>query len=52
MAVNFFEGSIFVAEVAPFSIWTELLTVELPAILRFILFVEARLGFSNSVDFC
>ena len=51
VSMNFFEGSVFVAEVAPFSIRAEFLTVELPAILGFILVVEARLCFSNSVDF-
>ena len=50
VAMNFFEGSVFVAEVAPFSIWAKFLTVKLPAILRLILLVESCLGFSNSVD--
>ena len=50
VSMNFFEGSVFVAEVAPFSIWAKFLTVKLPAILRLILLVESCLGFGNSVD--
>ena len=50
VSMNFFERPVFVAEVAPFSIWAEFLTVELPAILGLVLFVKSCLGFCNSVD--
>ena len=51
VAMDFLEASILVAEVASFSIWAELLTVELPAILGFILVIKPCLGFGDSVDF-
>ena len=50
MAVDLFEGSILVSEVAPLAIWAKLFSVELPAILRFVLVVKTCLGLGDSVD--
>ena len=52
VSMNFLEWTIFVTEVAPFSIWTELLAVELTAVLRFVLVVEPCLGFGDPIDLC
>ena len=43
MPVNFLETSVFVPEVTPLTILTVLLSVELSAILRFILVVNTSL---------
>ena len=48
--MDFLEGSVLVSEVTPFAIWAEFLTVELPAILRFILVVKSCLRFGDSID--
>ena len=50
MAVDLFEGSILVSEVAPLAIWAKLFSVELPAILRFVLVVKTCLSLGDSVD--
>ena len=52
VAMDFLEASVLVAEVASFSVWAELLTVELPAILGFVLVVESCLRLGDSVDLC
>jgi len=41
--VNFFEAAVLVAEVASLAVWTELLPVELPAVLGLILIVLSLL---------
>ena len=43
MPVNFLETSVFVTEMTPLTILAVLLTVELSAILRFILVVNTSL---------
>ena len=52
VSVDFFEGSVLVSEVASLSVWAQLLSVELSAILGFVLLVQPCLGFSDPVDFC
>ena len=43
VSVNFFEAAVLVAEMTSFAIWTELLPVELPAVLGLILVVLSLL---------
>ena len=50
VTMDFLEASVLVSEVAPFAIWAKLLTVELPAILRFVLVVKSCLRLGDSVD--
>lgn len=50
VSMNFLEASVLVAEMATFAIWTELLPVELSAILGLVLLVEAGLSLSDPVD--
>ena len=50
MTMDFFERSVLMSEVASFTIWAELLSVKLSAILRFILVIETCLGLSDPVD--
>ena len=52
MAMNFLEGSILMSEVASLSVWTELFTIKLSAILGLVLFVEPGLRLRDSVDLC
>ena len=52
VAVDFFERSVLMSEMTSLAIWTELFSVELSAILRFVLVIETRLSFSDSVDLC
>ena len=52
VAVDFFERSVLMSEMTSLAIWTEFLSIELPAILRFVLVIETRLSFSDSVDLC
>ena len=50
VAVDFFERSVLMSKMTPFAIWTELFSVELPAILRFVLVIETRLSLSDPID--
>ena len=50
VSMNFLKASVFVAEVATFAVWAELLPVELSAILGLVLLVEAGLGLGDPVD--
>lgn len=50
VAVDFFEGSVLMSEMTPFAIWAELFSIELPAILRFVLVIETRLSLSDPID--
>ena len=50
VAVDLFERSVLVPEVASLAVRAELLSVELPAVLRFVLVVEARLSLGDPVD--
>ena len=50
VAVDFFERSVLMSEMTSLAIWTELFSVELPAILRFVLVIETRLSFSDPID--
>ena len=43
MSVDLLEAAVFVPKVAPLTIWTELFTVKLAAILRLVLIVVAEL---------
>ena len=52
VAVDFFERSVLMSEMTSFAIWAELFSIELPAVLRFVLVIETRLSFSDSVDLC
>ena len=50
VSMNFLKASVFVAEVATFAVWAELLPVELSAILGLVLLVEAGLSLGDPVD--
>ena len=50
VSVNFLEAPIFVSEVAAFTVWAKLFTIELPAVLGLVLLVESCLGLGDSID--
>ena len=50
VAVDFFERSVLMSEMTSLAIWTELFSVELSAILRFVLVIETRLSLSDPID--
>ena len=49
MTMDLFERSVLMSEVASFTVWAELLSIELSAVLRFILVIETRLSLSDPV---
>ena len=50
VAVDFFERSVLMSEMTPFAIWAELFSIELSAVLRFVLVIETRLSLSDPID--
>ena len=50
VAMDLFERSVLMSEVASLTVWAELLSVKLSAVLRFVLVIETCLGLSDPVD--